>query len=261
MNNVQYREITKIIGKVPVAVYQTKIEHDDGLKFEFDDGTCCIFYHDNICCESVWIEEIIGDLEDLIGNPLLVAEERYKDNDGLADCENFQGWTFYTFRNIKGTVDVRFYGASNGNYGVKVSCAFKKYTLKQGRDYAVIATKVPKHIEYITPNKEYWLEPRFDWSHDGRIKTDAGTVALVDFSDDAFLSDCEWQLIDKGKAAKLYVTAGTLPEGCDNFTAGKRYELHDYSLVDGQAIIVDDFDQELKVNVDEADITRDRSEE
>ena len=32
-------------------------------------------YHEQDCCESVYLEEIIGDLDDLIGSPITMAEE------------------------------------------------------------------------------------------------------------------------------------------------------------------------------------------
>lgn len=76
------------------------------------------FYHEQDCCESVSIEEIIGDVSDLIGTPILVAEERTRED----ECTSESGtWTFYEFRTIKGSVTVRWLGTSNGYYSESVS--------------------------------------------------------------------------------------------------------------------------------------------
>lgn len=80
------------------------------------------FQHHQDCCESVYIESIVGDLEDLVGAPLLIAEEvtdYYADP--LDDGEESYTWTFYKFATRKGYVDVRWYGSSNGYYSESVS--------------------------------------------------------------------------------------------------------------------------------------------
>lgn len=82
-------------------------------------------YHDQSCCESVYVEDVSGEWSDLLNTPILVAEERVSDNppDGYSHGEyapDSETWTFYTFRTIKGTVDVRWLGTSNGYYSESV---------------------------------------------------------------------------------------------------------------------------------------------
>jgi len=111
--------IENMIGKVATKVYRIE---DEELIFEFSDGMSCRFYHEQDCCESVTIEDICGDLDDLVGVPILVAEER-------TSCEEDEWesitWTFYAFRTIKGSVDVRWCGASNGYYSEDVYMEWK----------------------------------------------------------------------------------------------------------------------------------------
>jgi hypothetical protein len=92
----------------------------DELKFAMDNGDLFVMHHSQECCESVYIEDICGDLDDLIDTPILVAEERTEDEpDG--EYGDISGWTFYELRTIKGSVTIRWLGSSNGYYGIGVS--------------------------------------------------------------------------------------------------------------------------------------------
>ena len=99
------------------------IVFEDGERLVFENDTeRYIFYHSQDCCESVYIESISGDLNDLIGVPLLLAEEVSSDDEGpLNEYEDSYTWTFYKFGTIKGYVDVRWYGTSNGYYSESVN--------------------------------------------------------------------------------------------------------------------------------------------
>lgn len=109
----------EIIGKTPV-----KIEcSDDEISMQFSDGTSCEWMHYQRCCETVYVDDVNGDWANLIGSPLLVAEERDSSDAPYkgGECEE---WTFYTFRGIGGSVDVKWYGDSNGYYSTAVSFTF-----------------------------------------------------------------------------------------------------------------------------------------
>lgn len=97
-----------------------------------DDGTRFVFWHEQDCCESVRVEDIAGDLNDLIGMPLLLAEEVSSSypHEALSrlaapppppqDLESYT-WTFYRFATAKGYVTIRWLGSSNGHYSESVS--------------------------------------------------------------------------------------------------------------------------------------------
>lgn len=131
-------EIAELVGKTITAIEGGK--ESDELKFTCSDGSKYVMYHSQDCCESVSIEDIIGDLEDLIGNPLLKAEERSsrepdealaaerakekaeaEAKDGYYYGPDSETWTFYEFATIKGSVTIRWYGTSNGYYSESVS--------------------------------------------------------------------------------------------------------------------------------------------
>ena len=75
-------------------------------------------FHQQDCCESVSVEEVIGDLDDLISTPIIMAEERTQSD---TDANESGTWTFYEFRTIKGSVTIWWYGSSNGYYSEEVT--------------------------------------------------------------------------------------------------------------------------------------------
>lgn len=97
---------------------------NDVLIFTTDTGRKFRFFHDQDCCESVSIEDICGDLNDLIGSPIVKAEEATSaENPQGVKASDYQDsftWTFYHFSTAKGTVTVRWYGESNGYYSESV---------------------------------------------------------------------------------------------------------------------------------------------
>lgn len=102
----------------------TKIENrGDRLDFTLDNGEQYCLYHDQSCCESVTIEDIIGELNDLLGSPVLMAEcITSEENPKGIDKEYQQSftWTFYKLATIRGYVTIRWYGESNGYYSERV---------------------------------------------------------------------------------------------------------------------------------------------
>lgn len=97
---------------------------DDVMAFTADDGKQYELYHCQDCCESVSIEDISGDLSDIIGSPILLAEEvTSNENPENMKFERYQDsftWTFYKLATIKGNVTIRWYGSSNGYYSERV---------------------------------------------------------------------------------------------------------------------------------------------
>lgn len=93
------------------------------ITFTLDDGTQHEMYHDQSCCEHVRIEDINGDINDLIGSPITLAEERISstDEDKPSEWSESWTWTFYTLATIKGYVTIRWLGESNGYYGEGVT--------------------------------------------------------------------------------------------------------------------------------------------
>ena len=116
------KDISVLIGKTI-----TEITGDVGseeIRFDCSDGTSyrMIYYPD--CCAGCDIEDITGDLADLIGSPIVGArEESNSDEPKPAPTDgsyHYQDesftWTYYIIQSGKGAVTIRWYGSSNGYY-------------------------------------------------------------------------------------------------------------------------------------------------
>lgn len=110
----EYPKFADLLGKTLMNV---TIVDDEEVIFTLVDGSQYKLYHSQDCCESVTVESVVGDLEDLIGSPILLAEEASNDDPEASESGT---WTFYKLATIKGYVDIRWYGSSNGYYSESV---------------------------------------------------------------------------------------------------------------------------------------------
>ena len=147
------RNFSDLLGKTLTNIK----ELGDELIFETSEGKSYRMYHSQDCCEHVSIEDIAGDLKDLIGDPIFLAEEvsSNEPDDKLIEVrkaeyekelakhiakygnsekfrawggpspqnhwsEESETWTFYKLSTIKGSVTIRWYGESNGYYSESV---------------------------------------------------------------------------------------------------------------------------------------------
>ena len=96
---------------------------DDEIVFTLDDSRQYKLYHSQSCCEHVYIEDINGDLNDLIGSSLTMAEEvsnpEIPENFDPEEHDSYT-WTFYKLATAKGYVTIRWFGSSNGYYSERV---------------------------------------------------------------------------------------------------------------------------------------------
>ena len=113
--------MVQMLGKTFVQVTGAVGNFD--LLFETANGERFMFSHEQDCCERVDINDIVGDLQDLVGEPLLLAEEVQGETPVDFNEREYESvtWTFYKFATRKGYVDVRWLGESNGYYSEGVS--------------------------------------------------------------------------------------------------------------------------------------------
>lgn len=114
-----------MIGKT----YKDIKNDEESLLFIGDDHDI-LFEHRQDCCEQVYLEDVVGELEWLIDSPILYSEVV----DGVEyepECAESYTWTFYKISTIKGSVTLRWLGQSNGYYSESVDVVVEKYNTNE----------------------------------------------------------------------------------------------------------------------------------
>ena len=108
--------INELVGKVIKSINSVD---DCELIFRTQCGLTYLMHHEQDCCEDVRIDDICGDIKDLIDTVICSAEESTNEGDPKEYSESHL-WTFYNFRTHKGDVSIKWYGESNGYYSESV---------------------------------------------------------------------------------------------------------------------------------------------
>lgn len=109
--------LNRCIGKI-----FTEIRNEIDEIIFTGNGIKLTMYHSQGCCEVVRVEEIVGDLEDIIGSEI-IEFEKVSSGDYNPDGYNYDYsylWTFYKVGTKKGFVTIRWLGESNGYYSEEV---------------------------------------------------------------------------------------------------------------------------------------------
>lgn len=119
ISNMVGRTITSVTGAegTPLSTPAGSVE------IRLDDGAKVTMWHQDDCCETVELVDIDGDLADLLGTPLTMAEEVTNSEDPPPSDYTPESytWTFYKFATVNGYVTLRWFGESNGYYSERVS--------------------------------------------------------------------------------------------------------------------------------------------
>lgn len=112
-----------LVGKTLVSI----AVNADGVTFKASDGSEFLMYHSQDCCESVTLNEVVGDFGDLLQTPILEAEVVSNEGgDPKPEYPDSWTWTFYKLATVKGRVTLRWLGESNGYYSESVDFAQTK---------------------------------------------------------------------------------------------------------------------------------------
>jgi hypothetical protein len=108
----------ELVGKTLVSCDAKN--DNDVILFVTTEGKTYQQYHDQDCCENVLVEDVCGSVDDIIGSPILQADEESTTPPSIFQHESAT-WTFYRISTIKGQVVIRWLGTSNGYYSESVS--------------------------------------------------------------------------------------------------------------------------------------------
>jgi len=114
MNN--YVDFSELEGEILSKIV---LKGDEEIVFSTESGKEYKMYHDQSCCENVYIEDIDGDLNELLGSEIITAEEVTEEGDG-DEYGGSSTWTFYKICNDKTYITIRWLGESNGYYSESV---------------------------------------------------------------------------------------------------------------------------------------------
>lgn len=128
-DNEEYRDISVLVGLTLTAI-DAKRDDEDGdiveLWFRTECGRTFRMFHEQDCCESVYLNDCGGETADLIGDAILHAEAASTQGDEIMQ-KFFSGggerhlWTFYKISTVFTSLTLRWLGSSNGYYAEDVS--------------------------------------------------------------------------------------------------------------------------------------------
>lgn len=107
-------EFKDLVGKTLIKIDVS--EDKERISFIDSEGNIYEMLHVQDCCESVTVEDVAGDLSDLLNTPILAASE----STSSSEHNESSTWTFYNLATAKGYVTIRWYGNSNGYYSESV---------------------------------------------------------------------------------------------------------------------------------------------
>ena len=127
------RTVSALQGKSFVKVEHLVHRHglwQDEIRFYLPDGKYYLMGGATGEYADVYAESIVGDLQDLVNTPIILAEEvnnftLTQEQQKMELASRSCTWTFYRFRTIKGDVDIRWFGGSNGYYSEEVEISLE----------------------------------------------------------------------------------------------------------------------------------------
>jgi hypothetical protein len=121
-NNMNKRRFLNFESLKGLALIDLIVSEDEeAIILEAILGFRFKLYHPQDCCEHVYVESIVGDIQDVLGAPLTTAEEVITTQEEPTDFIESSTHTFYKLDTQKGGITIRWVGESNGYYSETVT--------------------------------------------------------------------------------------------------------------------------------------------
>jgi hypothetical protein len=116
--------VEMLVGKTITDIEHDKFQITFTIESENPQPVKYMMTHEQDCCESVTVDDIVGDLDDLLNTPVLRATEDMNRDLPGKDYSKYEDesytWTFYNIATKKGHITIKWYGTSNGYYSERV---------------------------------------------------------------------------------------------------------------------------------------------
>ncbi len=112
------KDFSALVGKTITEIAGLEVGSDE-VVFICESGERYRMTHYQDCCEVVRIEEIVGNVDQILDRMIVSAEESSSD---ASDEEVYERgtWTFYRINSTRGSVVIRWLGESIGYYSESV---------------------------------------------------------------------------------------------------------------------------------------------
>lgn len=126
-------EFETLKGKILINI---ECKGDNEIQFTDSENNIYHMYHEQDCCEEVYIKDICGNLSHLLDSPITMAECIVNKGNIGEDEWGTGTWTFYKLATVKGYVTISWYGESNGYYSETVDFVIEE-SIKNKRTYDI----------------------------------------------------------------------------------------------------------------------------
>lgn len=152
-------EFETLKGKILINI---ECKGDNEIQFTDSENNIYHMYHEQDCCEEVYIKDICGNLSHLLDSPITMAECIVNEGNTDEDEWGTGTWTFYKLATVKGYVTISWYGESNGYYSETVDFVIEE-SIKNKRTYDIdLLSKNVEQSNLLQLDKFNYTDNDFD---------------------------------------------------------------------------------------------------
>lgn len=152
-------EFETLKGKILINI---ECKGDNEIQFTDSENNIYHMYHEQDCCEEVYIKDICGNLSHLLDSPITMAECIVNEGKIGEDEWGTGTWTFYKLATVKGYVTITWHGESNGYYSETVDFVIEE-SIKNKRTYDIdLVSKSVEQSNLLQLDKFNYSDNDFD---------------------------------------------------------------------------------------------------